>query len=106
MLKVYGTKTCPDCRECKINFDRNGVAYEYVDLNASLANLKEFLRLRDRLPVFDGCKEHRDPGAPVRGRLRHPGLGRLPDGTGPAGRLQGARRPGLQHRRHRLLRED
>ncbi len=65
MLKVYGTKTCPDCRECKINFDRNGVAYEYVDLNASLANLKEFLRLRDRLPVFDGCKEGGSIGIPA-----------------------------------------
>lgn len=65
MLKVYGTKTCPDCRECKINFDQNGVAYESVDLNASLANLKEFLRLRDSLPVFDPCKEQGSIGIPA-----------------------------------------
>ncbi|MBR4143607.1 MAG: glutaredoxin, partial [Firmicutes bacterium] len=47
MYKIYGSPLCPDCRECKANFDAHGIAYEEVDMTASMANLKEFLKLRD-----------------------------------------------------------
>ena len=81
MLKVYGTPMCPDCRECKANFDHHGVAYENVDICESLRAMKEFLALR---------------------RLRHPGLGGLPRGPGPARGVQG-KRPGLLAGREKLL---
>lgn len=56
---------CPDCRECKRNFDANNIEYEIIDINENLRNLKEFLKLRDSLPVFDHCKEINDIGLPA-----------------------------------------
>ena len=65
MLKVYGSPMCPDCRECKVNFDANGIEYEEIDINESLRNLKEFLSLRDSLPVFDQIKAQGGIGIPA-----------------------------------------
>ena len=65
MLTVYGSPLCPDCRECKANFDANGVVYAYIDINQSMRNLKAFLKLRDRLAVFDLCKEKGLIGIPA-----------------------------------------
>ena len=65
MLKIYGSPMCPDCRECKENFDSNGVKCTMIDINESLRNLKEFLALRDSLSVFDHCKEIGDIGLPA-----------------------------------------
>ncbi len=65
MLTVYGSSLCPDCRECKANFDANGVEYEMIDINASLKNLKAFLALRDAQAVFDACREKGSIGIPA-----------------------------------------
>ena len=65
MLKVYGSPLCPDCRECKANFDAHGIAYEEVNITGSMAELKEFLKLRDSLPVFDPCRERGSVGVPT-----------------------------------------
>ena len=65
MLKIYGSAMCPDCQECKENFDANGIEYTMIDINESLRNLKEFLSLRDSLPVFEHCKEIGDIGLPT-----------------------------------------
>ena len=65
MLKVYGTEICPDCVACKKGYDGNGVAYEYVDIFGSLRNLKEFLHLRDTLPLYDEVKARGAIGIPT-----------------------------------------
>lgn len=65
MLKVYGSKMCPDCAACKYNFDNDGIAYEFLDITESLRNLKEFLILRDSEPVFDHLKAIDDIGIPA-----------------------------------------
>ena len=65
MLKIYTSPMCPDCRECKVNFDHHGIAYEAVDINESLRNLKEFLALRDHSAVFDVCREKGSIGIPA-----------------------------------------
>ncbi len=65
MITVYTSPLCPDCRECKANFDAHGIAYEEVDMTASMANLKEFLKLRDSEPVFAPCKERGSVGVPA-----------------------------------------
>lgn len=65
MLKVYGSPMCPDCRACKANFDRFGIAYEYLDVTGSLKNLKQFLIYRDSNPVFDRLKKIHDIGLPA-----------------------------------------
>ncbi len=65
MLKVYGSKMCPDCIECKANLDYYHIEYEYLDINESLKTLKEFLIYRDTYPVFDHLKEIHDIGLPT-----------------------------------------
>ena len=40
MVKVYGSKMCPDCMRCTGNLDANGLEYEFVDINRNLKNLK------------------------------------------------------------------
>ena len=65
MLKIYTSPMCPDCRECKVNFDHHAIAYEAVDINESLRNLKEFLALRDHSAVFDICREKGSIGIPA-----------------------------------------
>ena len=65
MLKVYGSKMCPDCMTCAMNFDANGIKYEYVDINDSLANLKELLKVRDENLAFTHSKEVGDIGIPA-----------------------------------------
>ncbi len=52
MIKIYGSNMCPDCVECKFNFDKNNIEYQYIDINANLKNLKEFLKLRDTNSEF------------------------------------------------------
>ena len=52
MLKVYGTPMCPDCRECKANFDHHGIAYENIDICESLRGLKEFLDRTKKPELF------------------------------------------------------
>ena len=65
MITVYSSMLCPDCRECKANFDAHGVEYTMVDINESMKNLKAFLRLRDSSTVFDGCRENGSVGIPA-----------------------------------------
>ena len=65
MFKVYGSEMCPDCNNCKKNFDTYEVPYTFIDINASLGNLKQFLDMRDTNPIFDHCKEIGDIGLPA-----------------------------------------
>ena len=64
MLKIYGSMMCPDCVKCKEDFDRAGVAYEYLDFGEQLKNLKAFLALRDRSPLFDDIRREGKIGIP------------------------------------------
>ena len=59
MIKIYGSMLCPDCVQCRKDLDAAGTSYEYLDFSEDLKNLKEFLKLRDGNPIFDG---HRDEG--------------------------------------------
>lgn len=65
MLRIYGSEMCPDCIACKANFDVYGVGYDYIDINASLQNLKAFLQLRDSDPVFNQCRKNNTIGLPA-----------------------------------------
>ena len=65
MLSIYGSPLCPDCRAFQANLDAHGVEYESIDITKSMRNLKAFLKLRDRLPVFDVCKEKGFVGIPA-----------------------------------------
>lgn len=63
MLKIYGSMLCPDCVQIRKDLDAAGIEYEYLDFADSLANLKEFLKLRE-LHVFDEVKENGGIGIP------------------------------------------
>lgn len=65
MLKIYGSPMCSDCWECKHNFDRYAIDYEFIDINRSLSDLKTFLQMRDSDPVFDRLKAIGDIGLPA-----------------------------------------
>ncbi len=65
MITVYTSPLCPDCRECKVNFDEHKLAYEEIDITASMKNLKAFLKLRDTLAVFDPCRAQGSVGIPA-----------------------------------------
>lgn len=64
MLKVYGSMLCPDCVACRKALDEKNIPYEYLDFSDSLLNLKEFLKLRDSLPVFHPVKKEGKIGIP------------------------------------------
>lgn len=57
MLKIYGSMLCKDCIQCRQDLDAAGVAYSYHDFADELLNLKEFLQIRDREPIFGVAKE-------------------------------------------------
>lgn len=56
MIKVLGAKDCPDCIELKKNFDFFKIDYEFVDIQASVKNLKEFMQLRDTDSFYDKAR--------------------------------------------------
>ena len=64
MLKIYGSMLCPDCVECRKDLDEAGIDYEYLDFSQDLRSLKEFLKLRDTLPMFDAVREKGGIGIP------------------------------------------
>ena len=65
MITIYGSEMCPDCRNCKINFDKYHIEYEFIDINESLKNLKKFLYYRDHYKdVFDRLIQIGDIGLP------------------------------------------
>ena len=65
MYIIYGSPLCPDCVNCKANFDHYGIPYEFRDITANLKYLKAFVKLRETLPLFDRCKEIDDLGLPT-----------------------------------------
>ena len=63
MIKIYGMSTCPDCTYVEEQVKGNE-QYEVIDIGAHVRNLKEFLRLRDKSPVFDAMKRVGAVGIP------------------------------------------
>ena len=64
MLKIYGSILCKDCLDCMRDLDQNQVTYQFLDFADQLLYLKEFLRIRDENPMFDGVKENGSIGIP------------------------------------------
>jgi len=64
-MKYYGSHNCPDCVNFRSYLDLNDIPYEFIDINRNMANLKEFLRLRDTDPVFEAVKENGSVGIPA-----------------------------------------
>lgn len=64
MLKIYGSRLCPDCVRCLFELDRDGVEYEYHDFGEDLRSLKDFLSIRDTDPQFDDIRKMGKIGIP------------------------------------------
>ena len=64
MLKIYGTKLCPDCKACCAQLEAAKIPFEYCDFADSLVNLKEFLKLRDENSIFDDVRTSGKIGIP------------------------------------------
>ena len=64
-MKIYGTDLCPDCVEAKKKLDEKNIPYDYVDITASIGNLKAFMKLRDEEPAFDEAKKAGAVGVPA-----------------------------------------
>ena len=64
MLKIYGSKQCPDCVQCCQELEEAKVEFEYFDFADSLKNLKDFLNLRDTDPAFDAVRSEGKIGIP------------------------------------------
>ena len=63
-MLIYGSMLCPDCVECCKDLDAAGCAYTFCDFSDDLRHLKEFLKLRDSLPIFDELKQQGKIGIP------------------------------------------
>ena len=46
------------------DLDQNKVTYQFLDFADQLLYLKEFLKIRDENPMFDGVKENGSIGIP------------------------------------------
>lgn len=63
MIKIYGMRSCPDCTFVEAQVEGDG-RYEIIDIGDDVRSLKEFLRLRDRNPAFDGIRRLGAVGIP------------------------------------------
>ncbi len=64
MMKIYGSMLCKDCVACCAALDAAGVGYTFLSITDELQNLKDFLRLRDGNPLFDGARAAGGIGIP------------------------------------------
>lgn len=64
MLKIYGSKLCPDCIDCCREFLEANIEFEYCDFAENLLYLKEFLKLREGSSVFDEIRASGKIGIP------------------------------------------
>lgn len=65
MIKVYGSLLCSNTRDFRYNLDYHHISYEFVDINESLKNLKEFLKYRDNEKCFNRVKKTGGIGIPL-----------------------------------------
>lgn len=65
MLKLYGAEICSDCREAKRLLEQQAIEYQYIDITVSTKNLKEFLAMRDSLPLYDSVRAEGRIGIPT-----------------------------------------
>ena len=57
MIRIFGSMLCKDCVQCKKDLDEAKVTYEYLDFSEDLGNLKAFLSIRDRDPIFEAVRQ-------------------------------------------------
>ena len=64
-MKFYGSMICADTVYADKVLRSNNIDVEYIDITANIANMKEFIRLRDSRKEFDSEKENGYVGIPA-----------------------------------------
>ena len=64
-MKVYGAEICSGCRAFKALMAERGFEVDFVDITASVANLREFLMLRDTNELFAPIRAEGRIGIPA-----------------------------------------
>lgn len=64
MITFYGSHICSSCRETVAYLEAHQIPYEMTEITENTANLKAFLQLRDRHPMFQEVKEAGRIGIP------------------------------------------
>ena len=62
-MVIYGSKQCPDTMACLSALSKSGTPHEFRDI-ADLSVLKEFLKYRDTISMFDQVKANGGVGIP------------------------------------------
>lgn len=65
MMRVFGSEICSDCRDFKALAAQRKLDVDFVDITASTANLREFLKLRDGDALFAPVREEGRIGIPA-----------------------------------------
>lgn len=65
MIQFYGAPICSNCVQTHALLKAQGIEYEYIDITASVANLRAFLKLRDQREEFAAIREEGRIGIPV-----------------------------------------
>lgn len=63
-IVLFMSPLCPDCPPIIEKLDKEGIAYRKVNITNSMAELKEFLKLRDSHPYFSEIKKENMVGIP------------------------------------------
>lgn len=63
-MKFIGMKNCPDCIDAESVLKQASVKFEYVDITASIDNMKLFMGLRDNRKEFNNIKAEGYIGIP------------------------------------------
>lgn len=63
-MKFIGMKICPDCIDAESVLKQASVKFEYVDITASIENMKLFMGLRDNRKEFNKIKAEGYIGIP------------------------------------------
>jgi glutaredoxin-related protein len=64
VLKVYGAANCVDTSDAVKKLKEMGIKFEFLDFCESSANLRAFMNIRDKEPIFDKVKEEGGVGMP------------------------------------------
>ncbi len=65
MLKVIGSRLCPDTAAALEKLGKDGVAFDFVDILENHDNLKVYLKLRDSHPLYENIRGTDGIGIPA-----------------------------------------
>lgn len=64
-ITMFGSEHWPTCEPLKEFLSENNIEFTYVDITASMFNLKRFLKYRDNNDVFENIRKKNMVGLPA-----------------------------------------